>query len=151
MKKLMLINAVVLCFSFAAAQNKSNPPVTGIPKFTVSLGGFKGGNITADMLKRIVDSSLKARDEKGALYNVTGFRVNYFFKSTAKDEVTEQTKTVKDYRAYEFDNTNIMSELWRDSIKDNVKKDDEMLIDNIYVRLKNGKKMRAEGIRFKVL
>ncbi|MDX2048980.1 MAG: hypothetical protein SFU87_19490 [Chitinophagaceae bacterium] len=151
MKKLMLLAVVVSYSHLAAAQNKTSPVVTGIPKFSISLGGFKGGNITADMLKRIVDSSLKARDEKGALYNVTGFRVNYFFKSTVKDEVTEQTKTVKDYRAYEFYSTDIMSELWRDSIKDNVKKDDEMLIDNIYVRLKNGKKMRAEGIRFKVL
>jgi hypothetical protein len=31
--------------------------------------------------------------------------------------------------------------VWRNSIRDNAKKDDEVIINNIIIKLKNGKKM----------
>jgi hypothetical protein len=43
-----------------------------------------------------------------------------------------------------------MSELWRESVKDNIKPGDELLLFNIMVRLKNGKKMMVNQISFKV-
>jgi hypothetical protein len=43
-----------------------------------------------------------------------------------------------------------MSELWRESVKDNIKSGDELLLFNISVRLKNGKKMMVNQIGFKV-
>ena len=106
---------------------------------------------SSEIMKSIVDSSITVRDEKGNRYPITHFRINYSFQSSYKDDQTEQVKTVSDFRAFDFYDTALLSENWRESIKDNVKKDDEMLFDNITVRLKNGKKMLAPDLKLKVI
>jgi len=137
------------------AQNKNKKPATTpaqtIPKVAVTIGGLKGGNITAETLAQIVDSSLIAKDPKGETYTIVRFRVLYKFKSSFKDEDTGQTRTTDDLRANDFANTTMMSELWRQSIKDNIQKGDEMIIDNIIVRLKNGSKIMTPSVDFKVM
>ncbi len=146
--------AILLSFfaSSLVAQTKSKPVSKATPpKLRVSLGGYRGGEITSDIMKSIIDSAVTVRDEKGNSYPVTHFRINYFFQSSYKDDQTEQIKTVSDFRAFDFYNTALLSENWRESIKDNVKKDDEMLLDNITIRLKNGKKMFAPDFKLKVI
>lgn len=60
-------------------------------------------------------------------------------------------KSTDDMRTSDFTNTAVMPELWRSSIKDNIKKGDEMILDNIIVLLKNGSKVMAPAITFKVI
>jgi len=134
------------------AQQKpaTKPATTTLPKLTVSLGGSKSGNITVARLKEIVDSPLVVKDEKGITYTIKSFRINYTFKSSYKDEETQEVRSVKDFRAFDFTNTDRLSEDWRNSIKDNVKRDDEMLINNLVVRLKNGKSFFAPELKLKI-
>jgi hypothetical protein len=147
---LLVLSLVV--FSAKAQQKPTAKPVaTTLPKLTISMGGIKSGNLTIDQLKKIVDSPLVAKDEKGITYPIKSFRINYTFKSSFKDEETQQTRTVKDFRAFDFNNTDRLSEDWRNSIKDNVKKDDQMLINNIVVRLNNGKSFFAPELKLKIL
>lgn len=137
------------------AQNKNKKPETApqqvIPKVSVTMAGLKGGDITPETLAHIVDSSLIAKDTKGETYSIVRFRVLYKFKSSFKDEDSGQTKTTDDLRTNDFANTGLMSELWRQSIKDNIQKGDEMTLDNIIVRLKNGSKIMTPAITFKVM
>jgi len=137
---------------FCVAQQKpaAKNANSTLPKLTVMLGGSKSGNITAPQLQKIVDSPLIVKDEKGIAYVIKSFRINYTFMSSYKDEETDKVKEVKDFRAYDFSNTDRLSEDWRNSIKDNVKKEDEMLINNIVVRLKNGKSFFAPELKLKV-
>jgi len=147
---LLVLSLVV--FSAKAQQKSTTKPVaTTLPKLTISIGGIKSGNITIDQLKKIVDSPLVAKDEKGITYPIKSFRINYTFKSSYKDEETQQVRTVKDFRAFDFNNTDRLSEDWRNSIKDNVKKDDEMLINNVVVKLKNGKSFFAPELKLRIL
>jgi hypothetical protein len=60
-------------------------------------------------------------------------------------------KTTDDMRINDFSNTGIMTELWRQSIKDNMVKGDQMILDNVIVQLKNGNKIMAPAITFKVI
>jgi hypothetical protein len=90
------------------------------------------------------------KDEKGVIYPLKSFRINYTFKSTYRDEETDKVREVKDFRAYDFYNTNRLSEDWRNSIRDNVKAEDEMLINNVVVKLKNGKSFFAPELKLKV-
>jgi len=152
MKNVVLFFLLIISSSYAMAQQKpaTKPATTTLPKLTVSLGGSKSGNITVARLKEIVDSPLVVKDEKGITYTIKSFRINYTFKSSYKDEETQQVKTVKDFRAYDFTNTDRLSEDWRNSIRDNVKRDDEMLINNVVVRLKNGKSFFAPELKLKV-
>lgn len=147
---LLLLNSL-----HVLAQNKNRKPAETpqqtIPKVAVTIAGLKGGDITPETLAQIVDSSLTAKDTKGETYSIVRFRVLYKFKSTFKDEDSGQTKTTDDLRTNDFANTGLMSELWRQSIKDNIQKGDEMTLDNIIVRLKNGSKIMSPAITFKVI
>ena len=153
MKNTFILLVLSLVVFSAKAQQKTTAKTvaTTLPKLTISMGGNKSGNLTIDQLKKIVDSPLVAKDEKGIVYPIKSFRINYTFKSSYKDEETQQVRTVKDFRAFDFNNTDRLSEDWRNSIKDNVKKDDEMLINNIVVRLKNGKSFFAPELKLRIL
>jgi hypothetical protein len=70
--------------------------------------------------------------------------------SSYEDEETGEKKITNDFRSQEYTDENHMSELWRQSVKDNVKTGDELILFNIMVRMKNGKKMLVPQISFKV-
>lgn len=151
MKKLMLFWCLFLTAA-VFAQTQGNTAVNAqLPKITVSLGGYKAGNITTEILSKIVDSSLVARDPKGTSYPIVRFRILYRFKSSYEDPETGQKKTVDDLRTNDFTNTSQLTELWRQSIKDNVTKGDEITLDNIIVKLKNGTKLMAPALTFNVV
>ena len=152
MKKALLFLSL-FCAAQLFAQDKSKKPAapaTTIPKITVSVGNVNGGDITAETLSKVVDSAVTARDANGNTYPIVRFRVLYKFKSTYQDQDTGEKKTTDDMRTTDFTNTAIMSELWRQSIKDNIKPGDEMIIDNIIVKLKNGNKLMTPSMAFKV-
>jgi hypothetical protein len=150
MKKLIYL---FLFFSTTAvlAQNQKPAASAAAPKVAITIGGFKGGDITSDILSRIIDSSLVARDQKGNKYTIVRFRSIYKFKSSYEDPATGERKTTDDMRVNDFSDTNLMSELWRQSIKDNIVKGDQMILDNVIVELKNGSKIMAPAITFKVI
>lgn len=140
MKNVILSAALFLTMATGYAQTakpKTTTPVT----YTVSIGGLKDANISADQFKKIVDSAVTVKDQKGVSYPVVRFRINYTFATTYRDGETQQVKNYKDFRAADFHETNLLPEVWRSSIKDNAKKDDEVIINNVIIRLKNGKKM----------
>lgn len=135
------------------AQNNKKPaaPQTPIPQFAITIGGLKGGEITSDNLSRIVDFSLVVKDEKGNTYTIVRFRSVYKFKSSYEDSQSGERKITDDMRVNDFKNTNLMSALWRQSIKDNIQIGDQMILDNVIVQLKNGKKIMAPAITFSVV
>ena len=124
---------------------------TVIPKVNISIGGLKGGDITPETLAKIVDSALVAKDENTNTYSIVRFRLFYKFKSTYQDEESGQKKSSDDMRTSDFTNTSVLPELWRESIKDNIQKGDEMILDNIIVVLKNGSKIMAPTLKFRVI
>lgn len=150
MKKIMLLLAVLYC-GLAFSQNKANTAANTLPKVSVTLGGYKSGNITEDILTQLVDSSLTARDAKGITYPIVRFRILYRFKSSYEDPETGQRKIVDDLRTNDFNNASKLTELWSQSIKDNITRGDEVTLDNIIVKLKNGTKLMAPALTFKVL
>lgn len=131
------------------SQGKDQTPAA--PHISVTLGGYNGGKITPDILSRIIDSALVARDKKGNTYSPVRFRCIYKFKNQFQDRESGEKKTTDDMRVNEFIHTGVMSELWRQSIKDNISKGDEMILDNIIVSLKNGAKIMAPSITFKIM
>ena len=151
-----LIAAIFLCSSLCTqGQAKSGKPANPstsnpAPKLQASIGGSRGGAVSSEFLTQIVDSPLVVRDQSGISYSVTNFRIFYKFKSTSQDPDTGEKKTVDDMRTETFYNTPRLSDLWSESIKDNIAIGDELIIDNIMVRLKNGKKLLLPSLSFKV-
>jgi hypothetical protein len=141
MKKVIAL--VLLCAAVmpSKAQTKKPAPPAAPVTYTVTLAGFKDGNITAEQFKKAIDSPLVVKDQKGNSYVITRFRINYTFATTYTDSETQQRKSFKDFRAADFYDTPKLPEVWRNSIRDNAKKDDEVIINNIIIKLKDGKKM----------
>lgn len=157
MKKILLY-IVLFCAGYSVTFAQTRPAVkpgakakTVYPKIIMSIGGLKGGDITKDALTKIVDSALMAKDEDANTYTIVRFRLFYKFKSTYQDEESGQKKSSEDMRTSDFTNTSVLPELWRESIKDNIQKGDEMILDNIIVVLKNGSKIMAPALTFKVI
>jgi hypothetical protein len=138
-----------LCLLTTFGQAKT-APAAAPTIYTVSLGGYKDGNITADQFRKLVDSPLVVKDQKGNRYVITRFRINYTFAATYTDSETQQLKSYKDFRAADFYDTALLPEVWRASIRDNAKKGDEVIINNIIIRLKNGKKLMVTEWKGKV-
>ncbi|MCC6288143.1 MAG: hypothetical protein IT249_09685 [Chitinophagaceae bacterium] len=155
MKKIFLC---IFLFSIGYTIGQTKAPVkpgtkakTAFPKINMTIGGLKGGDISPETLSKIVDSALIAKDENATTYAIVRFRLFYKFKSTYQDEESGQKKSSDDMRTSDFTNTSVLPELWRQSIKDNIKKGDEMILDNIIVVLKNGSKIMAPSITFKII
>lgn len=145
MKSVFLFILIMAC-TVTHAQQK--PKATPSPvKYTVSLGGYPNADVSADVFKKIIDSALTVKDSKGNVYPITRFRINYTFAATYTDSETQQKKDFKDFRVSDFYDTNTFSEEWRGSIKDNAKKGDQILINNIIIRLKDGKKLMVQDYK----
>jgi hypothetical protein len=145
MKSVLLFILVLAC-TVARAQQK--PKATPSPvKYTVSLGGYPNADVSAEIFKKIIDSALTVKDSKGNVYPVTRFRINYTFAAIFTDSETQQKKDFKDFRVSDFYDTNTLSEVWRGSIKDNAKKGDQVLINNIIIKLKDGKKLMVPDFK----
>ena len=150
MKNLIITSVFCLLVTAAFTQTKK-PAATVTPTvYTVSFGGYKNANITADQFKRVLDSALIVRDDKGNSYPIARFRINYTFATSFTDSETQQAKNFKDFRAADFYDTNKITEVWRSSLKDNSKKGDEVIFNNIIIKLKNGKKLMVNEWRGKL-
>lgn len=145
MKSLFLFILVMVCTVTQAQQKPKTAPAP--LKYTVSLGGYLNADVSAEVFKKIIDSALTVKDTKGNVYPVTRFRINYTFVGTFTDSETQQRKDFKDFRVSDFYDTNTLSEVWRGSIKDNAKKGDQILINNIIIRLKDGKKLMVQDFK----
>lgn len=143
MKNLFILIVFTGLYSFAAGQNTKPAQSSSSPKLSVTWGGYGQGNINSEEFKKIVDSAITVKDEKGSKYPITRFRINYFFLSTYKDSESQMVNSIRDLRVFDFYDTPVLTDIWRASIRDNAKKGDTILINNIIVRLKNGKKTMA--------
>lgn len=154
MKKSVLLFFVFLVSLISSAsfsQPKKKPEEVPVPiVFSSYWGPIATGNILAAQIIAIAPAIINVKDNKGQLYQVTNFRINYSFKSSYKDEETGQTKTVKDLRVNDFSGINVLTTAWIDSIKDNIKVGDQIIINKILFRNKEGRLMVAPDIRITV-
>jgi hypothetical protein len=146
MKSIFLILFIAMGFTTHAQQKPKTTSAAPV-KYTVSLGGYPNADVSADIFKKIIDSALTVKDSKGNKYPITRFRINYSFIATYTDSETQQKKDFKDFRASDFYDTDMLSDTWRGSIRDNAKKGDQVLINNIIIRLKDGKKMMVSDFK----
>jgi hypothetical protein len=145
MKSVFLFILIMAC-TVTHAQQKPKAAASPV-KYTVSLGGYPNADVSADVFKKIIDSALTVKDSKGNVYPITRFRINYTFAATYTDSETQQKKDFKDFRVSDFYDTNTLSEEWRGSVEDNAKKGDQILINNIIIRLKDGKKLMVPDFK----
>jgi hypothetical protein len=144
------LSIAILCLLITVTGFSQQKSSSTTPVFRVRWGNSLGGNVSAELIKQQVDSPLVVFDQKGKRYPVTSFSVYYSFNSSYKDEETGRTKTIRELRVGDFDGSDRFTPLWQESVRDNVKAEDEIRFRNILVRMPNGKKMAAPETVFTV-
>jgi hypothetical protein len=155
MKYLFLILLLTVSLTTAYSQVKKKPvekveekPVPVV--YTSYWGPITSGNISGEQIKAILAAAIFVKDNKYQSYIVSGFRLNYSFKGSYKDESTGDTKSMKDLRVNDFNNKNTLPQPWFESIRDNIKPGDVILFNKILFRNKEGKLQMAPDIRIAI-
>lgn len=145
------ISATLLSLFFVGLALAQQPrPLTSDTTLVTTLGGFRNGRVPLSQLRNLADSALRVRDGKGNRYPVTDFRINYRFTVSFEDEETGRKVSRKDLRVTDITGSDQLSEPWRNSIRENAAAGDEVLINQVRIRLRNGKKGFAPDLRLTV-
>ena len=149
---LSIVFSVASLFSFAQAKKaKVDTIQTPVPLIFAPYWGPVGtGNALAAQVAAIAPAAILVRDNTGKLYPVNAFRINYKFKSTYRDDESGQTKSMNDLRVGDFNNTAQLSQVWSESIKDNVKAGDTILFNQVLFRNLKGKLQLAPVLKIVV-
>ncbi|MFN6373777.1 MAG: hypothetical protein ACK4YD_01295 [Chitinophagia bacterium] len=147
-----------LVFSLTVLGQQKGKSVAKLPEpqvavplaYTSSWGPVISGNALAAQIAAIAPAAILVKDSNGKLYTVESFRLLYKFKSTYRDEEKGETKSRADLRVGDFTNTSRLSEVWYESIKDNVKAGDTIIVNRILFRNPSGKLQMAPEIRIGV-
>ena len=142
MSKIVLSIVFFLASIFSFAQSKK-AKVDTIPApmpliFATYWGPVATGNALAAQIAAIAPAAILVRDNAGKLYPVNAFRINYKFKSTYRDDESGQTKSMNDLRVGDFNNTAQLSQVWAESIKDNVKAGDTIYSIRYFFEMSKG-------------
>jgi len=149
---LPIVFSLVTLISFAQPKkSKPDTVATAMPLTFVTYWGPVGtGNALAAQIAAIAPAAILVRDNEGKLYPVNAFRINYKFKSTYRDDESGQTKSMPDLRVGDFNNTSQLSQVWAESIKDNVKSGDTILFNQVLFRNVKGKLQLAPVLKIVV-
>jgi hypothetical protein len=149
---LSIVFSLLSCFSNAQSKKAKHDTVAiAMPLiFSTYWGPVGTGNAPAAQIAAIAPAAILVRDNAGKLYPVNGFRINYKFKSTYRDDESGQTKSMSDLRVGDFNNTAQLSQVWAESIKDNVKPGDTILFNQVLFRNVKGKQQLAPALKIVV-
>jgi hypothetical protein len=156
MKRIAVIFALLFSLSVHSQQKPKTIPkpaetVSNLPLvFTSSWGPVATGSAPAGQIAATAPAAILVKDNTGKLYTVESFRILYKFKSTFRDDEKGETQSRPDLRVGEFSKTARLSEVWYESIKDNVKAGDTIIINRILFRNPAGKLQMAPEIRIGV-
>lgn len=129
------------------AQHK--PVDDGPLKLKPLWGNHPGGNmLVADGISYI-DSSIRVIDDKGIRYPVISFKFIYRRKASITDDQTGAVKNTWDVVATDVFGDTSLSEVWRNTIKESLQKDEEWIVDYIMIKDKSGRKVMTTPLNFK--
>ena len=145
----------LLLVSFVSvAQNIKKSPITKETEQRIIYksywGPFQSGNSLVAQVSAAAPAPILVKDSAGVSYPVVSFRINYMFKSSYRDEQTQELKFINDLRVGDFYETANLSAVWIESIKDNVKAGDQILFNMIIFKNKAGKMQLAPELKIMV-
>lgn len=141
-------------------KSTASPKASTVPKTAVQQpdsifflsywGPVSSGRAPVAQIAAIAPAALLVKDNKGLVFQVASFRINYKFKSTYRDDESGNVKTMSDLRVSDFSGTGQLPDYWAASIKDNIKPGDEIIFNKILFKNKSGKLQMAPELRITV-
>lgn len=129
---------------------KTEKPAVNEPlKLKPLWGNNPGGNMLVADGINYIDSSLRVIDDKGYRYQIISFKFIYRRKASITDDQTGEIKNTWDVVATDIYNSNSLTDVWKNTIKEALQKDEEWIIDYIIIKDKSGRKVMATPMNFK--
>jgi hypothetical protein len=153
MKYIIFITLSFLSFFGQAQKPVAKPkPITKgpAPKLTATIAGLSTGIYGSGAAKIMIDSSLVLRDEKGKKYPISRCTFMYKRKNTYEDEITGEKKVTWEYLAKELRNNEQLDEFWRKTIKEDLKKGEELIFERILGDSQKGYMIPVKGLTITV-
>lgn len=154
-KMMMLFMAASFFCSFPGQAQQKNraekntAAKTMSPVFKSTLGNVLSNTVPASVMKSLLDSSLHARDKKGALHPVVAFRFGYQTHNTFLNDTTGKSQTAPSYFSFQFYN-NRLDSIWRKRVGEQLKSGDELFFDRIVAKDPKGVQYLASPLHFVV-
>ena len=133
-------------FVGSAVSQQKPKPVLKPPVLQSFWGNTKSGNIPLDMALQLVDSAIWVISDKKERMTISRFFILYKSLDQFEDEKTGVVKQRHNTNGVYVRNDNKLAEKWRKSIYESLKKGDELLITDLYVRDKRGEYYLAPDI-----
>jgi len=137
---------ILLAFAGSVYSQQKPKPVLKPPVLQSFWGNTKGGNISLDMALQLVDSAIWVISDKKERMTISRFFILYKSLDQFEDEKTGVVKQRHNTNGVYVRNDNKLAEKWRKSIYESLKKGDELLITDLYVRDKRGEYYLAPDI-----
>lgn len=122
---------------------------TLIPVYQSILGNVLTSKLPASLMKKLLDSTLKARDKQGNVYRVVAFDIGYRQKETIINDTTGRPETTHDYLYWHFQG-NKLDSAWRTKIQSELKSGDQLYFDHIIAADEKGNKYLSSPLHFKI-
>jgi len=113
-------------------------------------GNTKGGNLSLDKALELVDSSIIVTNDKKEKMQVARFFIHYKSLDNFEDEKTGNILQRYNSDGEYIRESNILTEYWRKYIYESLKRGDEIIITELYIRDKEGFLFLAPDIKISV-
>lgn len=139
--------ALACCFGILNAVAQNNTTTQKPPQLQSFWGYYKSGTHPLEVVLRITDTAIWVIDELKQRYTIRSFRINYFSYDSYEDEATGKIKYRHNLLSSEFRETDQLNELWKQKLYEELKPKDEIHIDLLSVRDKQGRIFYAPDIK----
>lgn len=150
MKYLLLVSIAFLPMVVSA---QTGTKKTTIPAqktvFSTTWGNFRSATAPASFLKALIDSALRVSDNKGNKYEVESFEFTYRQKDEFTNDETGKREVLFRTVQHKAEGP-LLPELWRNTIREKLKKDETLWFEKIIIKNKEGKRFLAPSLEIKV-
>lgn len=135
---LLLLSFIFCAFSITGYTQTKPKPTLKKPVLFSYWGNTKGGNLPLDKVLELVDSSIWVMSDKKEKMDISRFFLLYKSLDNFEDEKTGKITQRFNTNGVEIRNNHSLPENWRKMLYENMKRGDEILITELYVRNKKG-------------
>lgn len=144
----MIALLLLVCISpYTQAQKKATP----LPKISTLLSQYKDTvRLSKEEVIKIIGMPLRIVDDKRVVYSIASYHVAYRRKAFVEEEETGKVKPTFSLAAERFVSTPL-SDIWINSIRDQIQSGEEILFYDIIVKSPDGKVMFAPNFKIIVI
>lgn len=144
---LFLLLFFIQGFALNANAQQSPKPTLKPPVLQSFWGKTKGGELPLEFVLGIIDSSVWVMDDKKVRYKISRFILVHRSKDKYEDEKTGELKSRFNVNSVTVRNAVLLPPIWQKNLYENIKKEDEIIITDIYVRDKRGNLFAAPDVK----